>query len=68
LTISALAVVDPRKAQVVELRFFGGLGEQEIAQVLDVSADTSLPLARMPEVGSTLRIVPGPSVRPGGAL
>ena len=36
----ALAAVDPRKAQVVELKFFGGLSEQEIAQALDVSLDT----------------------------
>jgi len=35
-----LAAVDARKAQVVELRFFGGLGEQEIAQSLDISLDT----------------------------
>ena len=38
--LAALAAVDPRKAQVVELRFFGGLDEQEIAQVLDISVDT----------------------------
>jgi RNA polymerase sigma factor (TIGR02999 family) len=38
--LTALAAVDARKAQVVELRFFGGLGEQEIAQSLDVSLDT----------------------------
>jgi RNA polymerase sigma factor (TIGR02999 family) len=38
--LAALAAVDPRKAQVVELRFFGGLGEQEIAQALDISVDT----------------------------
>lgn len=36
----ALAEVDPRKAKVVELRFFGGLDEKEIAQILHVSADT----------------------------
>jgi RNA polymerase sigma factor (TIGR02999 family) len=35
-----LAAVDRRKAQVVELRFFGGLEEKEIAQVLDISVDT----------------------------
>ncbi len=35
-----LAAVDPRKVQVVELRFFGGLEEKEIAQALDVSTDT----------------------------
>jgi RNA polymerase sigma factor (sigma-70 family) len=38
--LAALAAFDPRKAQVVELRFFGDLGEQEIAQALDISLDT----------------------------
>lgn len=36
----ALAAVDRRKAQVVEMRFFGGLDEKEIAQILHVSVDT----------------------------
>jgi RNA polymerase sigma-70 factor (ECF subfamily) len=35
-----LAVEDPRKAQVVELRFFGGLTVEETASALDVSART----------------------------
>jgi RNA polymerase sigma factor (TIGR02999 family) len=40
--LSALAAVDPRKSQVVELRFFGGLSAQETAEVLKVSPDTIL--------------------------
>lgn len=36
----ALAQFDARKAQVVELRFFGGLGVEETAEVLNVSAVT----------------------------
>ena len=40
--LSALAKVDPRKAQVVELRFFGGLSVGESAHVLNVSAGTVL--------------------------
>lgn len=40
--LKALAKVDPRKSQVVELRFFGGLNLQETAQVLKVSSDTVL--------------------------
>jgi len=36
----ALAVVDPRKEQVVELRYFAGLSVEETAAVLNVSADT----------------------------
>jgi RNA polymerase sigma factor (TIGR02999 family) len=38
--LTALAKVDPRKAQVVELRFFGGLSLEEAAEVLKISADT----------------------------
>jgi RNA polymerase sigma factor (TIGR02999 family) len=38
--LQALAEVDPRKSQVVELRFFGGLTEKEIAEVLQVSPET----------------------------
>ncbi len=35
-----LAALDPRAAQVVELRFFGGLEEEEVAEVLGVSTIT----------------------------
>lgn len=38
--LNALADLDPRKARVVELRFFGGLDVEETAAVLDVSAET----------------------------
>jgi RNA polymerase sigma factor (TIGR02999 family) len=38
--LTALAAVDPRKAQSVELRFFGGLTEEEAAEVLKVSPET----------------------------
>jgi len=40
--LTALAEVDHRKSQVVELRFFGGLNTDEIAEVLGVSSDTVL--------------------------
>jgi RNA polymerase sigma-70 factor (ECF subfamily) len=40
--LRALAKVDARKAQVVELRFFGGLSVEEAAHVLNVSAATVL--------------------------
>ena len=36
----ALAAVDARKSQVVELRFFGGLTVEETAEVLKVSPET----------------------------
>ena len=35
--LSQLAQVDPRAARIVELRFFGGLTNDEVAQVLDLS-------------------------------
>ncbi len=38
--LGALAQLDARKAQVVEMRFFGGLTEEEIAAALDVSPET----------------------------
>jgi RNA polymerase sigma factor (TIGR02999 family) len=40
--LQALADVDPRKSQVVEMRFFGGLSAEETAEVLKVSPDTVL--------------------------
>jgi RNA polymerase sigma factor (TIGR02999 family) len=40
--LNALAAVDPRQAKVVELRFFGGLTEEETAEALQVSSDTVL--------------------------
>ena len=38
--LQELALFDPRAAQIVELRYFGGLTEQEIADVLGVSLAT----------------------------
>jgi RNA polymerase sigma factor (TIGR02999 family) len=38
--LDVLAAQDERKARVVELRFFGGLTNDEIAAALDISTDT----------------------------
>jgi RNA polymerase sigma-70 factor, ECF subfamily len=38
--LNALEKIDPRKCKAVELRYFGGLSTDEIAQALDVSAIT----------------------------
>ena len=38
--LNALARIDPRKVQVVEMRFFGGLSVEETAEVLKVSPNT----------------------------
>ncbi|MFL6228386.1 MAG: sigma-70 family RNA polymerase sigma factor [Pyrinomonadaceae bacterium] len=38
--LTQLAEIDPRKARVVELRFFGGLNVEETAETLGVSPNT----------------------------
>jgi RNA polymerase sigma-70 factor (ECF subfamily) len=38
--LDALAALDSRRSQVVEMRFFGGLSVKETAEALHVSADT----------------------------
>jgi RNA polymerase sigma factor (TIGR02999 family) len=38
--LERLALLDSRKAQVVELRYFGGLKQEEIADVLKISIVT----------------------------
>jgi len=38
--LDALAQIDPRKAKVIELRFFGGLSVEETAEVLKISAQS----------------------------
>jgi RNA polymerase sigma factor (TIGR02999 family) len=40
--LTTLAGVDPRRSQIVELRFFGGLSAKETAEVLKVSEETVL--------------------------
>ena len=40
LALQMLAAEDPRKAQVVEMRFFGGLSIEETAEALGISART----------------------------
>jgi len=39
--LEKLAIEDARKAQIIELRFFGGLSMEEIARVLGVSVRTA---------------------------
>jgi RNA polymerase sigma factor (TIGR02999 family) len=47
--LTALERVDPRKCKAVELRYFGGLSLQEIAETLAVSAVTVRRDLRMAE-------------------
>ena len=45
--LEALRRIDPRKAQIVELRFFGGLDVEETAVALGVSAPTVIKDTRL---------------------
>lgn len=38
--LKRLAELDPRKSQIVELRYFGGLGVDEICEALKISPET----------------------------
>jgi RNA polymerase sigma factor (TIGR02999 family) len=38
--LAAFAQIAPRQAKVVELRYFGGLNEEEIVEVLNISSRT----------------------------
>jgi RNA polymerase sigma factor (TIGR02999 family) len=38
--LGELTMVDPRQAQIVELRYFAGFSEQEVAEVLSISRST----------------------------
>src|SRR5678815_636359 len=38
--LKRLAAIDVRRSQVVELRFFGGLSNPEVAEVLKISPNT----------------------------
>jgi RNA polymerase sigma-70 factor, ECF subfamily len=39
--LKELKILDPQQAQIVELRYFGGLAEHEVAQVLSISRSTA---------------------------
>ena len=38
--LNTLATLDPRKSQIIELRFFGGLSIEETAEVMKISSPT----------------------------
>jgi RNA polymerase sigma factor (TIGR02999 family) len=57
--LKGLAEVDPRKSQVVELRFFGGLSVKEVAEVLNVSEETVMRDWRLAKVWLLRELGPG---------
>lgn len=55
--LNRLAEIYPRRAQVIELRYFGGLSAEETAEALGISGETARREARMGEawLGELLR-------------
>ena len=65
--LKALATLDERKAQVIELRFFGGLSVEETASVLKVSVDTVMRDWKLAKAWLQRELqAPGARGRPGG--
>jgi DNA-directed RNA polymerase specialized sigma24 family protein len=57
-SLEELANADPRQAQLVDLRFFGGLTQEEAASVLGVSLATANRQWRLPRAWLHQRIAP----------
>ena len=57
--LDQLAAADPRQAQMVELRFFGGLTHEEVASVLGVSLATVNREWRLAKAWLYQRVAPG---------
>lgn len=64
--LTALGARDERKAQVVELRFFGGLTVAETAEVLNVSQDTVLRDWRLARAWLMCEVLGGAKAGEGG--
>jgi RNA polymerase sigma factor (TIGR02999 family) len=58
----SLARVDPRKGQVVELRFFGGLSVEETALALDISQESVMRDWRLAKLWMLRALRPGGEV------
>ena len=58
--LNALAAVDPRKAKVIELRFFGGFTAEETGQSLGISIATVGREQRLAEAWLHREMSPGP--------
>lgn len=65
--LEALAKVDRRKSQVVELRYFGGLSVEETAEVLGVSVRTVAGDWRLAKLWLLRELERGKPERPDGA-
>jgi RNA polymerase sigma factor (TIGR02999 family) len=58
--LTQFAMLDPRKAKVVELRYFGGLTVEETAEVLKVSPDTVMTDWHMAKLWLLRELAPEP--------
>jgi RNA polymerase sigma factor (TIGR02999 family) len=62
--LDSLARLSPRKAQVIELRYFGGLNVEETAEMLEVSIATISREQRMAEAWLSQAMAQSPEERP----
>ncbi|MBI3400300.1 MAG: sigma-70 family RNA polymerase sigma factor [Acidobacteria bacterium] len=58
--LTRLAAIDPQKSRIVELRFFGGLSVDEVAEVLNLSPRTVARQWQMARAWLYGEIAPGP--------
>ena len=63
-SLNALAQMDPRKARVIELRFFGGLSVEETAAVLKISPQSVMRDWKLAKVWLTREMGARPAGRP----
>jgi len=61
--LESLAQLDPRRAKVIELRFFGGLSVEETADMLQVSPQTVMRDWRLAKVWLARELGNGPAVQ-----
>ena len=61
LALDELEARDSRKAQVIELRFFGGFDVREVARLLDISVPTVVADTRFARAWLLTRIEQGPA-------
>ena len=66
--LERLAALAPRKARVVELRYFGGLSVEETAGVLEVSAETVMRDWRMAKLWLRRDLAADDELRGGAAM
>lgn len=65
--LERLAGLDPRRAKIVEMRYFGGLTEEETASTLDLSVATIRRQMRLAEAWLYTQLAPGCGLNPPDA-